>query len=292
MRRLLIIGCGDVVRRVLPDLVRRWRVMVLVREKDAALATLGVVQLCGDLDDFRSLRRLAGIAEAVIHSAPPADDAAGDPRTRRLLAVLRQGKSLPRSLAYISTSGVYGDCQGEATPETRPLNTGSSRALRRVAAENLLRRFGYWGRSGCRVSLLRAPGIYAADRLPLDRVRRGDPALNPESDVHTNHIHALDLGRACLAALRRGRPNRSYNINDDSGLKMGDWFDRVADAFGLPRPPRVDRAEAEKRLSPAMLSFMSESRRLVNRRLKQELQLRLLYPTVNEGIAEALEKKS
>lgn len=291
MRRLLIIGCGDVVRRVLPDLVRRWRVMVLVRERDASLAALGVIQLRGDLDDFRSLHRLAGIADAVIHSAPPADDAVGDPRTRRLLAVLRQGKSLPRSLAYISTSGVYGDCQGEWVSETRPLKTGSSRALRRVAAEHLLRRFGDWGRGGCRISLLRAPGIYAADRLPLDRVRRGDPALHADADVHTNHIHALDLGRACMVALHRGRPNRSYNINDDSGLKMGEWFDRVADAFGLPRPPRVDRAEAARRLSPAMLSFMNESRRLVNHRMKQELQLHLRYPTVNEGIAEALEKQ-
>lgn len=287
MRRLLIIGCGDVVRRVLPQLVRRWRVYALVREWDPALRALGVVQVVGDLDRAASLQRLAGLAHAVLHSAPPGEDALDDARTRRLIAVLRRA-SLPRHLVYISTSGVYGDCAGDRVFETRRLVPRTARARRRVAAETQLRRFGR--ESGCAVSILRAPGIYAAERMPLERLRRGLPLLRPEEDIYTNHIHAEDLGRACVAALERGGGGRAYNAADDSDITMGSWFGKLAEAFALPQPPRVSRAEAEKVLPPVQLSFMRESRRLDNARLKRELRLRLRYPTVDSGIAAALEK--
>lgn len=289
MRRLLIVGCGDVVRRALPQLVRRWRVLALVREAEAALRAQGVVQIRGDLDDGATLKRLAGLADAVLHSAPPGEEGSADLRTRRLLAALRQGRSLPRSLIYISTSGVYGDCGGEAVTETRPQRPRTARAHRRADAERQLRAFGR--DSGCRVAILRAPGIYAADRLPLERLRRGDPLLAAAEDVYTNHIHADDLGRACIAALRRGRPNRVYHASDDSTLAMGEWFDKLADAFVLPRAPRLPRAELESRLSPLTLSFMRESRRLDNTRLTRELGLALRYPTVDAGIAAAVASK-
>jgi len=286
MRRLLIIGCGDVVRRVLPELVRRWHVLALVREPDEGLRALGVLQIRGDLDRAATLGRLGGLAHAVLHSAPPSESGVVDLRTRRLIAALRQARSLPRTLVYIGTSGVYGDCRGERVSETRPLCPRTARARRRADAEQQLRRFGR--DSGCRVAILRAPGIYAADRLPLERLRRGDPVFDADEDVHTNHIHAEDLGRACIAALRRGRPNRAYHASDDSALRMGDWYDKLADAFGLPRAPRMARAEAEKHLSPMTLSFMNESRRLDNTRLREELKLALRYPTVDAGIAAAL----
>jgi nucleoside-diphosphate-sugar epimerase len=289
VQRLLIVGCGDVLRRALPELTRRWRVYALVRQRDADIAALGVTQIVGDLDRPASLRRLAGLAHVVLHSAPPPDQGDDDPRTRRLLAALRRG-SLPRRLVYISTSGVYGDCGGAMVAESRPVRPRNPRARRRVAAERALRAFGT--ASGCRVSVLRAPGIYAADRLPLDRLRRGVPVFSAAEDSYTNHIHAEDLGRACLAALRRGRPNRVYHACDDSTLTMGDWFDKLATAFGLPRPPRLSRAEAQAVVSPTLLSFMNESRRLDNRRLKRELGYRLRYPTVDAGIADALRKTS
>jgi nucleoside-diphosphate-sugar epimerase len=284
VQRLLIVGCGDVVRRVLPELTRRWRVYALVRERDAMLADTGVTQIVGDLDHRPSLRRLAGLADAVLHSAPPPDSGNTDPRTRRLIAALRRG-SLPRCLVYISTSGVYGDCASAYVDETRTLRPQTSRAMRRVDAEDQLRCFG--AASCCRVSILRAPGIYAADRLPLERLKRGLPVLRPEEDSYTNHIHAEDLGRACIAALAWGRANRAYNASDDSALPMGEWFDKLADAFDLPRPPKVSRGGTALQLSPVQLSFMSESRRLVNQRLKRELGLRLRYPTVDAGIAAA-----
>ena len=290
MRRLLIIGCGDVMRRALPQLVLRWRVLALVRRHDPQLAALGVTQIEGDLDRPDTLTRLAGIADAVIHSAPPPAQGNGDPRTRNLIAALQRGKSLPRQLVYISTSGVYGDCGGARVSETRSPaapSAQSARAARRVDAERRLRRFGRQRGRHCRISILRAPGIYAEDRLPLERLHKKLPLMLHAEDSHTNHIHAADLGRACSAALARARANRIYNINDDSSLAMGEWFDALADAFALPRAPRLPREEV-RRIVPAMQwSFMAESRRLDNTRMKRELRLRLRYPTVATGILAA-----
>jgi nucleoside-diphosphate-sugar epimerase len=286
LQRLLIIGCGDVARRALPRLLRRYRVYALVRRPDTALRALGVTQIVGDLDQPQSLKRLAGLADVILHSAPPAEsDVATDTRTQHLLAALQTGKSLPRRIVYISTSGVYGNCDGAEIDETRAVHPESARAARRVAAETLLRDFGRQTRT--KVSILRAPGIYAADRLPLERVRRGDPVLNADEDSYSNHIHADDLAHAVVLALTHGRSNRAYNATDDSALKMGDWFSQLADAFDLPAPPRVDRATAEAQLSPALMSFVRESRRLNNERIKRELGLKLAYPTVQAGIAAA-----
>ena len=287
MKRILIVGSGDVARRALPWLVRRFRVFALVRQPEAAaeLRALGAVPVAGDLDDRRSLRRLAGIADAVLHFAPPPQTGEGDPRMARLLAALVGRSSLPQGVVYISTTGVYGDCAGVRVDEARPCRAQTARGRRRVDAERRLRAFGR--RNRVRVALLRAPGIYAADRLPLERLRRGDPVLAADEDVHTNHIHAEDLARiACLALFRAG-PGRAYNASDDSGLRMGEYFDAVAERFGLARPPRMARAEIVRHLSPLALSFMSESRRLDNRRLKRELRLHLRYPTVADGLRAA-----
>jgi len=287
VQRLLIIGCGDVARRALPLLAQRYRVYALVRATDSTLAAeltkYGVIQIRGDLDRPASLRRLAGLADLVLHLAPPPEQGKQDTRTRHLITALRRGKNRPRRLIYISTSGIYGDCGGALIDETQRVSPRTARASRRVDAEAQLRR---WGRSasGPRVSILRAPGIYAAERLPLERIRRGDPVLRSEDDVFTNHIHADDLARSALAALRYGRANRAYHASDDSNLRMADWFDAVADASNLPRPPRVSRAEAATMLAPLVLSFMGESRRLDNMRLKQELKMRFAYPDVVTGL--------
>ncbi len=275
------------MRRTLPSLVPRWNVLALVRHRDPQLAALGVTQIEGDLDRPDTLSRLAGIADAVIHSAPPPAQGSGDSRTRNLLAALQRGKSLPRQLVYISTSGIYGDCGGARVDETRPAAAQSARAARRVDAERRLRRFGRQRGRRCQVSILRAPGIYAGDRLPLERLHRGLPLMLHAEDSHTNHIHAADLGRACIAALARAGANRAYNISDDSTLAMGEWFDALADAFALPRAPRLPREEVRRAVPAMQWSFMSESRRLDNTRMKRELQLRLRYPTVGDGIAAA-----
>jgi nucleoside-diphosphate-sugar epimerase len=194
-------------------------------------------------------------------------------------------RSLPASLVYASTSGVYGDCGGEWVNETRPLKPHTPRAWRRVHAEAHLRLFGR--ATGTHVHILRIPGIYAPDReggTPRGRLLKGTPVLRAQDDVYTNHIHADDLARACLAALWRGKPQRASNASDDTQMKMGDYFDLAADLYGLPRPPRLARDSAHEELPLVLLSFMSESRRLDNTRLKKELRARLRYPTVAQGL--------
>ena len=284
MRRLLIIGFGDIAQRMAPLLAGHWRVYALARDprRFPLLRALGVTPVRGDLDRPGSLAPLAGLAQDVVHLAPPPERGASDTRTAHLVAAIAKGGSLPQHFVYISTSGVYGDCGGELVAETRPPRPQSERARRRADAERQLREWGR--RSGVRVSILRVPGIYAADRLPLARLTHGTPALNADEDVYVNHVHAEDLARIVVAALQRGAPGRMYNAADDAPIRMGDYFDLVAERFGLPSPPRVNRAAAERLIAPHLLSFMSESRRLVNRRLKQELRVRLRFPTVREGI--------
>ena len=283
---LLIVGCGDVGLRVAKLLRGRYRLLALTSslQRVAQLREAGVLPLIGNLDDAATLGRLAGLADAVLHLAPPPTQGAADPRTAHLLqALARQGRV--RRIVYGSTTGVYGDCGGAQFDETRAVNPGTDRARRRVDAEARLRWYGQ--AMGARVTLLRIPGIYAGDRAgghPRERLARSTPVLSFDDDVFTNHIHADDLARACVAALVRGLPQRVVHACDDTDMKMGDYFDLAADLEGLPRPRRITRAQAATELSPMLMSFMGESRRLDNRRLKTELKLRLRYPTVRTGL--------
>ena len=290
---MLIVGYGDVGVRVAGLLAPKVRLMALVRgqgetaappPRAAAAGPDEVRRLRGDLDDAATLRRLAGVATHVVHLAPPPSQGTDDRRTAALLEALAR-RTPPQALVYASTSGVYGDCAGATVAETTALRPATPRAVRRVAAERRVREFGR--RAGVRASVLRIPGIYAPDRdngTPRARLLAGTPVLAAEDDVYTNHIHADDLARACVLALWRGRPLRTVNTNDDSQLKMGDYVDLAADLFGLARPPRVARAWALDHISPTLLSFMSESRRLDNTRLKRELRLRLQYPSPATGL--------
>jgi nucleoside-diphosphate-sugar epimerase len=284
MRRLLIIGCGDIGMRLVPLVRDRYRVYALSRtpENFPTLRAMGVIPIRGDLDRLETLNVLHGLAHDIVHLAPPPQSGLRDTRTAHLIASVGRSATLPNQLVYISTSGVYGDCAGDVVTETRPARPGTDRARRRADAE---RRLKAWGsRSGVRVSILRVPGIYASDRLPIARIERGTPAIRAEEDSYVNHVHADDLARMVVAALFRAHHNRSYNAVDDEPQKMGDYFDLVADRCGLPRPPRIPRSEADAVLPAMLRSFMSESRRLSNARIKRELRLRLQYPTVRQGV--------
>ena len=280
--RLLVVGCGDVGMRLLPLLVRRFRMFALTSqpERREELRAAGAVPIVADLDRPDTLARLRGLAPWVLHLAPPQPEGDLDRRTRHLVAALT---GVTR-LVYVSTTGVYGDCGGELVRESRPVAPRNARAVRRVDAERVLRA---WALSRkVRLAILRVPGIYAEDRLPVKRLEQGTPALLREDDVYTNHIHADDLARIVALALLRGSPGRVVHAVDDTRLKMGDYFDAVADALGLGRPPRLPRAELQAVVSPALLSFMSESRVLDNTRLTRELRVRLRYPHVAALLAQ------
>ena len=238
----------------------------------------------GNLDDPQTLARLAGLADKVLHLAPPQAHGEHDQRTLALLRALGR-KCRVRPLVYASTTGVYGDCGGALFDECRAVAPDTERAKRRVDAEARLRWYG--ARFNVCVSLLRIPGIYAGDRAgghPRERLARGAPVLRAQDDVYTNHIHADDLARACVLALFRALPQRAVHVCDDTQMTMGDYFDLAADLCGLPRPARISREEAQARLAPMQLSFMSESRRLMNERLKRELRLKLHYPQAEQGL--------
>jgi len=281
----------------------RWLSLARSRQSADTQRLAGMLPVMGDLDVAASLariRRLARSAAAVLVLAPPPAQGLDDPRLRRMLAVpparcrrRRAGgratrstrRARPLACVYVSTTGVYGDCLGERIDETRRLQPTTDRARRRVAAEAHWRQSARRGRllgrttGGSRAVILRAPGIYALDRLPLDRLRARTPVLRREEDVFTNHIHADDLADAVWRSMFHGRPLRVYNVVDEAEWTMAEYFDRVADAFGLPRPPRMSRHELVHHISPMLLSFMNESRRIGNRRLLRELGVRLRYPT-------------
>jgi nucleoside-diphosphate-sugar epimerase len=272
MKRLLLIaGFGDIARRALPRLEGGFRVLPLARRYGL------------DLDRPDTL--MLEDASAVLHCAPPPPSGELDTRTANLLAALEKRRILPARVVYVSTSGVYGDCGGARVDETRPPAPRTARARRRADAE---RQLALWCSERCvALVILRAPGIYAADRLPLERLRAGAPVLRAEDDVYTSHIHADDLAAAAARALEDDAPAGLYNAADDSEIRMGDWMDLVAGRFGLARPSRLPREQLRKQIPPELYSFMCESRRLDNRRLKQTLGVPLRYPTVQEGLRHA-----
>jgi nucleoside-diphosphate-sugar epimerase len=307
--RVLIVGCGDVGMRCAELLRPRAHLFALTTQpaRCAELRAAGVTPIVGDLDARRSLKRLAGLAPRVLHLAPPQKTGDDDSRTRALLAALSArrirparsavapvarlrrlraawmeretadivpdgvghpaGSRPPVRMVYASTTGVYGDCGGALIAE---------RQLRRATA-----------RGAVQASIARIPGIYAGNRLPLARLEKGTPALIDADDVYTSHIHADDLAAILVRMMRFGRRGRVVHASDDTMLKMGEYFDVVADAYGLERPPRITREQAEAQMEPMMMSFMRESRRLVNERIKRELRVRLRYPTVADFLRSA-----
>ena len=269
MKRLLIAGYGDIARRAAPSLEPRFTVSLVARALGADLDRPGTLDLAP--------------ADAVLHLAPPTPEGEHDLRTAALLAALEKTGILPARVVYVSTSGVYGDCGGARVDESRPPAPATARAMRRLDAE---RRLAHWCAShGAALVILRAPGIYAPDRLPLERLRARLPVLRAEEDIYTNHIHAEDLAAITVRALEDGAPPGLYNASDDSEVKMGEWMDRVADHAGLPRPPRLPREMVREALAPLNYSFMMESRRLDNARLKRRLGFALRYPTIEQGLA-------
>ena len=266
----------------------RWLALTSSPDRLELLRQAAVMPLQGNLDRPASVRRLAGLGDRLLYLAPPPTEGWTDPRASALTRALRLRQPL-QAAVYASTTGVYGDCAGAWVTEVRPVAPQTPRAQRRVHAEAVLR---VWGKAtGTPVAVLRIPGIYAPDReggTPLARLQKGTPVLQAQDDVYTNHIHADDLARACWRALWSGAPQRVYNVSDDTQLKMGDYFDLAADLYGMPRPPRVARDSAKQQLPVMLLSFMSESRRIDNQRMKTELGVRLRYPDVAAGLRSGL----
>ena len=280
--RALIAGCGDVGLRVghgLKLMSREATAILRDPQKLIAAQGAGLATLLHDLDRPASV----GDWPLLFWFAPPPATGATDPRLRHWLAA--QAGRIER-LVYISTSGVYGDCEGRWVDEEAPLRPKSERAHRRVDAEVALREWG--ARSGTAIVVLRVPGIYGPGRLPVERLRRGLPVLRPGASPWSNRIHADDLAQAALHAAAHGAPGRAYNIADGNPTTMADYFTRCARLLGLPDPPQVDLDEAQRVFTPAMWSFMEESKRLLTTRMREELRFAPRYPDLERGLPSCL----
>ena len=286
----LIVGCGDIGMRVAAlERAAGHCVAGLARSGDSArrLRAAGIAPIMGDLDVPSSLAGLPLKDTVVYYFAPPPGKGVTDPRMEAFVSVLVPPE-LPARVVLISTTGVYGDCRGEWVTEERLPNPQADRAKRRLAAETVLRS---WSKtSGVSIVILRVPGIYGSGRLPEERLRAGEPVLREEESPFSNRIHADDLARVCVAAARCRRPSAVYNVSDGHPTTMTDFFWRVADRLGIPRPPALTQEEARRRLGEGMLSYLAESKRIDNRRMLEELGVELKYPDLAAGLSSCFER--
>ncbi len=281
---MLIIGCGDVGRRVARVFLSTGReVTGVVRSKTRALSlhAQGIQARVADLDQD-PLPYLSARGDGLFHFSPPPERGVQDPRMIRLLRSLDETDELPTRMVYISTTGVYGDCGGDRVDETRPPHPGADRARRRLHAEQSLR--DWCEGHGVECVILRVAGIYGPDRLPLQRIRQGLPLVRTEDAPYTNRIHEDDLAQVCAAAMQKPVAGETFNVSDGKPGNMAEYFDAIARHADLPLPPKIPLREAAERLSPGMLSYMRESRRLDNRKMLRLLDIELRYPTLEQGL--------
>lgn len=282
----LIIGCGDIGLRVAARLLQAGQAVTGVVGSPASIARLQAQQVGALLLDLDQQAPPDG--EQVYWLAPPPGAGDYDPRLQRWLQSLAPA---PRKIVYLSTSGVYGDCEGRWIDEDEPLKPQTDRGRRRLDAERCLAELA--ARSGSSYCIVRVPGIYGPGRLPVERLRRGLPVVRDHDDPAqrrwTNRIHAEDLADAVLAAMQHGRQGAAYNISDGHPSTMGDYFSRCARLLGLPEPPQISLEQARSALNPAMLSFLEESKRLRNTRMVEELGVRLRYPDIASGLPSCLD---
>lgn len=290
MPKLLIVGYGDIGQRVARlALASGFHVSAASRaiELKATEQEKGIELCAANLDRLGTLGQLPTKQSMVLYLAPPPPHGDTDPRIQMFCKSILKTE-LPAKIIYVSTSGVYGDCDGDLVDETRPPHPETDRAKRRLDAEQSFRT---WGMShGVPIITLRVAGIYGPGRMPMDRIEKGGPVLRKEQSPYSNRIHADDLARVCLAAVQKGTDGAIYNVCDGEESTMTDYFMAIAEFFNLPAPPEISMAEAQTQLSPEMLSYLLESRRLDNSRMLERLGIDLLYPDLKSGLRAMIEE--
>ncbi|MCG6887474.1 MAG: SDR family oxidoreductase [Proteobacteria bacterium] len=279
---VFIVGCGDIGQRVARLWQQRGVPVTGLARQTSALAEAGITPCQANLDEPASLQVLPVRDALVYYFAPPPSRGRTDTRMRHFLDALKPD-CLPARIVAISTSGVYGDQQGNLVDETTPTRPQADRAHRRLDAEVQLREFGR--QHNVAVIILRVGGIYGPGRLPIERLRQQVPMVHEHLAPLTNRIHAEDLAAVCLAAGRRGQADAIYNVSDGCHSNMTEYFNTVADFLGLPRPPAIDWEQAEQTLTPGMLSYLRESRRMDTTKMNEELGVKLRYPDLQQGLA-------
>ncbi len=284
-----IVGYGDIGRRLgIIYKQQGMRARVTTRSHNAQLDGHKTYPL--ELD--KEFAPLKGLGDAdLFYFIPPPKIGKQDLRLRSFL----RNMSIPaRRIVLISTTGVYGNCDGEWVDETRVVQPIADRAYRRVDAEQQLVE---WAKDNhCDTTILRVPGIYAVDRLPLARLKKGLAIVKESESPWTNRIHADDLAMICYQVMQSMKDIQKpasaqneliaeiFNISDGSPSTMAEYFNAVADYAGLSRPPQISLKQAEKELSKGMMSYMKESRRISNKKMLDKLAIKLRYPSLKDGL--------
>ena len=284
LKDVLIVGCGDIGVRV-ARLVQQagGDVIGLARSEVGAgrLLALGIDPVMANLDDAASLNALPTAGKLIFYFAPPPGGGPFDSRMRNFCQAVDSGQA-PAKVVYISTSGVYGDCRGEWVTEQTPINPQTSRAQRRADAEETLLEWSK--RRAVPVAILRVTGIYGPGRLPLARIQQGHPILREEESPPTNRIHADDLADVCIRAAEKAVDGDIFNVSDGQPGTMTQYFNTVCDLLGLQRLQQIDMQEAQQVMNPMMLSYLTETRRMDNRKMMEQLGVTLMYPDLSSGL--------
>lgn len=283
-----IAGCGYIgerITRILRDSGANVRCMTRSIERGERLRSEGFDTQIVSLDDSTLMPTLDLAGHVIFYLVPPPGGGFSDPRARNFLNTLEHSNA-PLKIIYISATSVYSAKDGSVVTEESPTQPVSAMGKRRLDAENAFRDYGF--RHGVPVVILRVSGIYGPGRLPLTQINQGQPLLRREESGPSNRIHADDLARICVAAAEKGEAGEIFNVSDGHPSSMTDYFNAVADALGMPRPPQVSLEEAHRVMSPLMLAYASESRIVDSSRMLQRLGVSLHYPSIEDGLKVSL----
>ena len=274
---LLCLGYGYSARALARRLVAQgWRVVGTIRSEDKADAVRadGVEPLLWPCDLEAALD---GVSHVLSSIAP---DAEGDPVLREGRAALEAAR--PKWVGYLSTTGVYGDHGGGWVDEETPTGPATERGKRRVLAEQ-----EWLGVEGLPVHVFRLAGIYGPGRGPFAKLRRGVAQRIIKKDQIFSRIHVEDIASVLEASIARPDPGRVYNVCDDDPQPPEIVLEHAAEMLGMVPPPAVPFETAE--MTPMARSFYADSKRVRNDRMKDELGVKLAYPTHMDGLRAILE---
>lgn len=279
-RRLVVLGhgysAGFLTRRLVPE---GWAVTGTTRDDPARVQAAGATPLRwpGEED---AVRAALARADAILVSAGP--DGGECPALRDFGAAI--AASPAGWLGYLSTTGVYGDRQGDWVDEDSDLAPSTRRGRDRVAAEA-----GWQALAAARglpLHIFRLAGIYGPGRGPFEKVRNGTARRIVKPGQVFSRIHAEDIAQVLAASIARPDPGAIYNLCDDDPAPPEDVLEHAAHLLGLPPPPAEDFATAA--MTPMARSFYAESKRVSNARIKRELGIRLIHPDYRSGLAAIL----
>jgi len=280
----IIIGCGDLGKRIAKQLINRHEAVLATSHQESSqkiLHNFGIQTISADLDTANSLSNINFQHANVYYLLPPPSDGISDTRMSNFITTISHNLA-PRRIVYISTTGVYGDAQGEWITEKQPANPQTNRGKRRLDAEQQL--ISFCAQSSCEYNILRVSGIYCLNKLPLERLKAGVKALDLTIAPSSNRIHAKDLTTICLHTMRGNSCNQIFNAADGKPSSITDYFIKVANTFNLPQPQQISWQDAQTEVSSAMLSYLAESKKISIEKIKETFNFEPQYPDLETGL--------